>query len=973
MGFFDRFFSQPGWKHADADTRLAAVQELAEDEQDLLTTLAREDPDARVRRVATSKLGSVAVLAEVLRGDADAGVREDAARVLQAVAVGEFEADEAASTAAVDALAALPEADAQKAWGTAAKTARHRAAQQTALNRVTDVRVLGSVARRAVEASIRLAALARIDDAAELAAVAMRSEQKDSALAAVERVTDREALRAIAERAKNRAAGRRARALLRELEPEAAAAQESAEDEAADRAPATPAREDLCREAESLTKLPGDRAAARVAELRAAWDAAAAGEDAELAARFGAACEAVEQERARREAERERRREELTRQIAAREAICSVIEAIDGEDARQTLEEAHAAWQQLDPLVEGDDPAARAVVARFQAVSAGCERRSEALIARRQQQARLEGVCREAEALAEAADPIEARSRWGALRRAWSEATAGTEIDAALAARFAEADARAEAREKQAREKQARQQRDNLARLMQLANRIDGLLKAENLTLKEVEHALRDARAMADNPGPLPSKRDQEQVVERLKALHDALLPRVQELREIDEWQRWANASMQEELCRRVEALCTLDDLEEAARLLREAQAEWKTVAAAPREKAQALWFRFRSAVDQVRARCDVYFAQQAEERAGNLARKEALCQQAEALKDSTDWIRTAEELKRLQAEWKTIGPVPRGHEKAIWERFRGACNHFFTRRHEDLVHRKEMWAGNQARKEALIGRVDALAESPADWDAAAAEVRRLQVEWKAIGPVRRNRSEVLWQRFRTACEQFFERYQQRDQVKVTSSIAEREALVTELAGLLPSEEGAGTTTPPEGLIARVQMIRHHWQQAASLPREQFAPLHDRFRGTLIRLAQTWPAAFRGTDLDLQQNRRRLEELCSRVESRLSGDTRQVPVGASPVAILASQLREALAANTIGGRAAVMDDEARWRAAVEDVRDAQAAWRRVGPVPIDVAQALTARFQRACNRFFAQRERHRPPAPTGKITATGHE
>jgi hypothetical protein len=81
----------------------------------------------------------------------------------------------------------------------------------------------------------------------------------------------------------------------------------------------------------------------------------------------------------------------------------------------------------------------------------------------------------------------------------------------------------------------------------------------------------------------------------------------------------------------------------------------------------------------------------------------------------------------------------------------------------------------------------------------------------------------------------------------------------------------------------------------------------------------------------------------------------------SPAAILATQLREALAANTIGGRA---DDEARWRNGAEEVRKAQAAWRRMGPVPEAVGRELDERFQRACNRFFRQLDqRRRPPTP----------
>ena len=131
-----------------------------------------------------------------------------------------------------------------------------------------------------------------------------------------------------------------------------------------------------------------------------------------------------------------------------------------------------------------------------------------------------------------------------------------------------------------------------------------------------------------------------------------------------------------------------------------------------------------------------------------NLARKLALCERAEALADSTDWVKTATEIQALQAEWKTIGPVTRGHEKSVWERFRAACDRFFTRRQEDLKRRKEEWSVNLARKEALCAQAEALADST-DWEAAAAQVKHLQAEWKTIGPVRKSKSDAIWQRFR--------------------------------------------------------------------------------------------------------------------------------------------------------------------------------------------------------------------------------
>ena len=113
--------------------------------------------------------------------------------------------------------------------------------------------------------------------------------------------------------------------------------------------------------------------------------------------------------------------------------------------------------------------------------------------------------------------------------------------------------------------------------------------------------------------------------------------------------------------------------------------------------------------------------------------------------------------------------------------------------------------------------------------------------------------------------------------------------------------------------------------------------------------------AVSGTEFDASANQRRLEELCARAE-KLAGPAparRETP---SPASILASQLREALAANTIGGRA---DDEARWRAAEQEMRQLQSAWTHVGYVPEPAFRDLTLRFQRASQRFFDQRDQRR--------------
>ena len=117
----------------------------------------------------------------------------------------------------------------------------------------------------------------------------------------------------------------------------------------------------------------------------------------------------------------------------------------------------------------------------------------------------------------------------------------------------------------------------------------------------------------------------------------------------------------------------------------------------------------------------------------------------------------------------------------------------------------------------------------------------------------------------------------------------------------------------------------------------------------------THPDAFRGTELDVEPNRQKMEKLVARVEGFMN---EAAPAPANSSQALADMLREALASNTIGGRAG---EESKWRTMAEDVRQAQAAWSRLGPVPGDTGRALNERFHRAVTRFFDQYRRKVPP------------
>jgi len=221
---------------------------------------------------------------------------------------------------------------------------------------------------------------------------------------------------------------------------------------------------------------------------------------------------------------------------------------------------------------------------------------------------------------------------------------------------------------------------------------------------------------------------------------------------------------------------------------------------------------------------------------------------------------------------------------------------------------------------------------------------------------VRTSKSDAIWQRFRGACDRFFDRYKHRDQVELQAKAAPRDEVIRGLEALLPAE-GAEAAQAPENLHALVQQARTRWQQAPELPRALQQDLSARYHDVLAKLVRVWPAAFGGTDLDPESTRRRMEKLLEKVEELLA-ESAQPQASLSPAERLAQQWRERLAANTMGGaRSAAENDEARWRAAEQEVRNAQAQWARLGPVPAEVAGPLNERFQRACRRFYDRRRK----------------
>jgi hypothetical protein len=299
--------------------------------------------------------------------------------------------------------------------------------------------------------------------------------------------------------------------------------------------------------------------------------------------------------------------------------------------------------------------------------------------------------------------------------------------------------------------------------------------------------------------------------------------------------------------------------------------------------------------------------------------------------------------MRAIQAEWKAIGPVAREKSEELWSRFRAATGKFFTRQKEDRVKRRGLRAQSLARKEELIAQAEALAES-SEWDRAAAEMKRLQNEWRSAGPVAKEKGEALAQRFRAAADRFHDRYRNRETLEAAARAAEREAIIGEIEALAGGDDVAD-------LPARLRAVQAKWKSAPALSGPRASALVDGYNAAVEKVVTTHREAFRGSDLDPEANRARLEALCATVEAIAPASAASATPEATPAMVLAQRLKEALAANTMGAR---VDEGAARRERKEKVEAARTAWTRVGPVGATEREKLNARFRDACRRALGE-------------------
>lgn len=289
--------------------------------------------------------------------------------------------------------------------------------------------------------------------------------------------------------------------------------------------------------------------------------------------------------------------------------------------------------------------------------------------------------------------------------------------------------------------------------------------------------------------GPV-AKELREELWARFKAASTVINKRHQEHFESLKSKEQENLIAKTAICEEIEgidfeALKTFKDWEEKNKEVIALQEKWKTIGFAPKKSNVKIFERFRAA-------CDVYFNKKStfykgikEEMEKNLELKKALCEKAEALKDSTEWKSTTEKMIALQKEWKTIGSVARKHSDIVWKRFISACDYFFEQKNKNVSSLKSVEQTNLAAKKALIEKINKLDEALGT-DDALAELKGLMAEWNTIGHVPFKEKDKIYKEYHEAVDNQF------DRLKVDQTDRKMQSYRSNLNDMTSGEHGKG-------------------------------------------------------------------------------------------------------------------------------------------------------------------------------------
>lgn len=310
------------------------------------------------------------------------------------------------------------------------------------------------------------------------------------------------------------------------------------------------------------------------------------------------------------------------------------------------------------------------------------------------------------------------------------------------------------------------------------------------------------------------------------------------------------NLEIKTKICEAAEKLGTEEDVISAFHQLQKLHQEFRETGPVAKELREEVWARFKAASTIINKRHQQHFESLRAKEEDNLTKKTALCEKIEEIakeeiKTAGEWEKKTKDIIAIQAEWKTIGFAPQKMNVKIFERFRAACDDFFSKKAEFFKNMKQQFAENADKKRALIEQAKALQDST-EWKSTSDKLIALQKEWKTIGMVPKKLGDKLWNEFLTACNHFFEAHNSANagtRNEERTNLEKKRGIIEQLKALA---ENAG-----DNIQDKVRELIDEYNAVGHVPFKEKDKLYKEYHDILDKLYK---------ELNISTARRRLDK-----------------------------------------------------------------------------------------------------------------
>ena len=429
-----------------------------------------------------------------------------------------------------------------------------------------------------------------------------------------------------------------------------------------------------------------------------------------------------------------------------------------------------------------------------------------------------------------------------------------------------------------------------LERIREIAHNDENPEKDEVENLKSTFYRLHIAEREEQQKAYLEEGGDPEKYQVRPDDVEEAFKAEMQVIKEKraklfqkQEEERANNLKHREEIIEKIKNMATSpEEANKSFNAFKQLQQEWKEIGAVPPEKANETWKTYQLYVEQFYDLLNLNREAREYDFKKNLEQKTRLCEEAEKLAEETDIISAFHQLQELHAQYRETGPVAKDLRDEIWTRFKNAStviNKKHQQHFEELRAREEE---NLTKKTALCEKVEAIAKEEnkgtADWEKHSQEIIAIQQEWKTIGFAPQKMNVKIFERFRTACDDFFGRkaeYFKEIKKRFAENAEKKRVLVEKAKALADSTDWKSTS---DKIIA----LQKEWKTIGTVPKKLGDRLWNDFLAACNQFFEARNAANAGSRNEEHANLDKKRDIIAKLKAMIedAGDDVQAKVQA---------------------------------------------------------------------------------------------